>query len=177
MDNHITTYPKEGETWRAHERRKRTLFYDRYIKGHGIDIGSGPFAVFDSADRYDQAQGDATFMSNIADLSYDYVYSSHCLEHLWHPDVAIRNWERILKPGGHLIIVVPDRDYYEQRDMLPSINNPDHKTFWVPWHHENRTTLGLMQMMLENAKSSKLLSINRECYEGEYSIEAIARKV
>ena len=48
-----------------------------------------------------------------------------------NPKVALQNWLRILKPGGHLIVLVPDEDMYEQ-GVFPSTFNPDHKwTFTV----------------------------------------------
>jgi hypothetical protein len=44
---------------------------------------------------------------------------------------GIRNWFRIIKPGGHLIITIPDEDLYEQ-GVWPSKGNLDHKhTFTV----------------------------------------------
>ena len=40
----------------------------------------------------------------------DFIYAGHLLEH-FYPDTvlsAVREWYRVLKPGGTLIIVVPD---------------------------------------------------------------------
>ena len=57
---------------------------------------------------------------------YDFVHSSHCLEHMVNPVAALGNWIRICRPGGHLVITVPDEDLYEQ-GVFPSTFNPDHK--------------------------------------------------
>lgn len=65
-------------------------------------------------------------MSGVADGSFDFVHSSHCLEHLDDPAVALGNWIRICKPGGHLVIVVPDEDLYEQ-GIWPSAFNYEHQ--------------------------------------------------
>lgn len=44
---------------------------------------------------------------------------------------SIQEWWKLLKPGGHLIVIVPDEDLYEQ-EISPSISNPDHKaTFTI----------------------------------------------
>lgn len=66
-------------------------------------------------------------MQGVADGSLDFVHSSHCLEHMVDPRVALANWLRILRPGGHLICIVPDEDLYEQ-GVFPSTFNRDHKT-------------------------------------------------
>jgi SAM-dependent methyltransferase len=56
------------------------------------------------------------FVAEGADLSvissgkYDFVLSSHMLEHTANPLRAFDEWKRLLKPGGALVLVVPARD-------------------------------------------------------------------
>lgn len=95
------------------------------MKGRGIDIGCGPCPV-EGAEPWDLAQGDAQYMYGVPDMTYDWVFSAHCLEHLKDPHTAINNWWRILKVGGYLIVLVPDEDLYEQC-VWPSKFNSDHK--------------------------------------------------
>lgn len=47
------------------------------------------------------------------DNSVDEIYASHVLEHLGHADsrLALREWHRVLKPGGRIRIAVPDIDF------------------------------------------------------------------
>jgi SAM-dependent methyltransferase len=39
--------------------------------------------------------------------SYDFVASSHALEHSANPIAALWEWHRVTRPGGHLVLVVP----------------------------------------------------------------------
>jgi SAM-dependent methyltransferase len=52
---------------------------------------------------------DAVNITNITDESYDFLFSSHSLEHIANPLKAISEWLRIIKPGGHIIIIVPEK--------------------------------------------------------------------
>lgn len=112
----------------------------RYLVGNGIDIGAGAdciaqyyelFPLMRSCRAWDSPDGDAEVMEGVADNTYDFVHSSHCLEHMRNVPVALENWLRILRPGGHMICIVPDEDLYEQ-GVFPSTYNPDHKhTFTI----------------------------------------------
>jgi len=46
----------------------------------------------------------------IPPAAYDFVLSSHMLEHTANPLRALGEWSRLLKPGGALLLVVPHRD-------------------------------------------------------------------
>jgi SAM-dependent methyltransferase len=48
-------------------------------------------------------------LAAFADGSYDAVLSSHVLEHFADPLGALREWLRVLRPGGHLLCVVPHK--------------------------------------------------------------------
>jgi SAM-dependent methyltransferase len=44
----------------------------------------------------------------VTDHDYDFVLSSHNLEHFANPVKALMEWKRITRPGGSLILVLPD---------------------------------------------------------------------
>ena len=96
------------------------------MKGNGIDIGCGNDPIFPGVDCFDQVDGDANDISRYVKKQYDFVFSSHCLEHTRDPYHALQEWFRLVRPGGHLIVLVPDEDLYEQ-GVFPSAFNADHK--------------------------------------------------
>ncbi len=132
-------------------------FTTRYFRGSGIDIGGRPdplalyrelFPLVDGIRTWDREDGDAQLMAGVADDSYDFVHASHCLEHTDAPHEAMQHWFRILRPGGHLIVTVPDEDLYEQ-GRFPSSFNRDHKwtfTLWKgrSWSHRSINLLELV---------------------------------
>jgi SAM-dependent methyltransferase len=130
-----------NETSKAVIRRMHDArFATTYFVGDGVDIGCGPdslgryrhlFPLMTSVTPWDLVHGDAQAMRHVPDESFDFVNSSHCLEHLVDPRVALDNWIRITRKGGHLVVTVPDEDLYEQ-GVFPSTYNSDHKwTFTI----------------------------------------------
>ncbi len=53
---------------------------------------------------------DATDISEIATEQYDFLLSSNCLEHVANPIKALTEWRRIIKPGGALILILPNKE-------------------------------------------------------------------
>lgn len=49
-----------------------------------------------------------TDLSFAADASYEKILSAHALEHCANPLKALREWHRVLKPGGELVLVLPN---------------------------------------------------------------------
>ncbi len=119
--------------------------------GKGIDIGCGPDPVKPDARRFDLEDGDANVASQFVKEQFDYVYSSHCLEHMHDARQTVLDWWKLVKPGGYLFVVVPDEDLYEQ-GVFPSRFNPDHKaTFTISkaksWSPKSVNVLDLAQSL------------------------------
>jgi SAM-dependent methyltransferase len=51
---------------------------------------------------------DGSNLSTISNDSYDFVLSSHNLEHFANPAKALREWQRVIRAGGGLILVLPN---------------------------------------------------------------------
>ena len=64
-------------------------------------------------------------MTNMGDIgSFDTVYCSHALEHLYPHEVpiALAEFWRVLKPGGTLVVMVPDLEGVEPTERaLPGM--------------------------------------------------------
>jgi SAM-dependent methyltransferase len=57
-----------------------------------------------------QYVAEATNLSNINSATYDFVLSSHTLEHIANPLQALSEWTRVLKEKGLLVLVIPHKD-------------------------------------------------------------------
>jgi SAM-dependent methyltransferase len=53
---------------------------------------------------------DVDGLAPIPDCSLDAVIACHVIEHLANPIAALREFERVLRPQGRLVLVVPDRN-------------------------------------------------------------------
>jgi SAM-dependent methyltransferase len=144
-------------------------FSNRYFVGNGLDVGGGPdplglyvelFPRMQGVKVWDKEDGDAQTLDGIDDGQFDFVHSSHCLEHLEDPMIGIQNWFRAVTPGGHLIVTVPDEDMYEQ-GQFPSTWNGDHKfTFTISkttsWSPKSLNVLDLVSSLGEDCELIKL---------------------
>lgn len=180
-----------AEVSKAHKRRIQEGWFEKYCPEDkcGIDIGCQRDPINETFRRWDLifGDGDATFMEGVSDNKFWTVHASHVLEHLKDPITGIKNWFRILRPGGHLIILVPHRDLYEKKKNLPSRWNFDHKSFWLPEVEEAPDTKSFKHTILEAIPNANIVSFQilkegwipkpeNQHSEGEYSIEAVIKK-
>jgi hypothetical protein len=74
--------------------------------------------------RGQQFVAEATDLSFLADGSYDFLLSSHMLEHSANPLKALHEWLRVLKPDGTLFLVLPHRDgTFDHRRPVTSLQH------------------------------------------------------
>lgn len=102
----------------------------QYCVGNGIDVGSSGDPVVPTAIQIDlplgeayspdlggqhpvQLRGDGTKLHWFRDMVFDYVFSSHLLEDFVNWEPVVREWSRVLKRGGHLIILMPDKERWQ----------------------------------------------------------------
>ncbi len=134
-------------------------FQTRYFVGDGIDIGGKPdplvqyvdiFPAMRSVSTWDREDGDAQFLSGIPDDSYDFLLSSHSLEHMVDVREALKNWIRVVKPEGYLIITIPDEDLYELGHW-PSKFNADHKWTFTIYKRDSWSpkSINILDLLIE----------------------------
>ena len=165
-------------------RIKNINFINRYFVGNGIDIGGGPdslaqflgiFPKMLSVRTWDLEDGDGQYLETVPDCTFDFVYSSHCLEHLYDPVIGLQNWLRVLKPNGFLIVTIPDEDLYEQ-GIWPSVKNTDHKhSFTI---HKNHSLMPASVNVLDLARHfSDQVNIESIIQVHDYYREGLPREI
>ena len=117
-----------------------------YTRGKGLDLGCGPEKGFPHFRGIDSNKDEAMFgirasgadfiiptceeLTDFASGSQDFIVSSHLLEHIKDHEKALREWWRVLRPGGHLCLYLPHKLFY------PNIGtegaNPDHVHDFMP---------------------------------------------
>jgi SAM-dependent methyltransferase len=63
---------------------------------------------------------DATTLSAFTEAHFDFVIASHVIEHLENPVAGIAAGLRVLKPGGVLLLALPDRRHTFDRSRPPT---------------------------------------------------------
>lgn len=119
-----------------------------------LDIGSGGYSsddTFLSVDLYTEADIIAPMWDiPLPNESVDVIFSSQALEHVGKNDVlpTLREWERLLKSGGRLQLIVPDLEWACQ------------------WWLANQTTGWPMDVIYGNQK-----------HEGEFHKTGFSQKI
>ena len=178
----------EGETTRAHSRREREGFFEKYCRGEGLDVGYGGDIITPNSSGWDFRNGDAQYLAGIDDESFDFVYSSHCLEHMYDVRTSLKNWFRVVRRGGFLLLAIPHRDLYEKRTQLPSRWNGDHKHMFLIGRSEPPDTLDILEEVRESIRNYDIKYVKACDYgytitdpnrhsNGEYQIEMVIQKM
>ena len=93
----------------------------------GVDDGSESGNTV--AEVRKNAEGDFTLF-NLCTPPFDVVFSSHALEHMKAPIVeTLRRWILCVKPGGLLILYLPDERKYVYDPMDLNRRNPSHEHY------------------------------------------------
>lgn len=178
---------RPAETTKAEPRRKREGFFEKFCRGKGIDIGYGGDLLAANCQGWDIEHGDGQTLEGLKSAEFDFVYSSHALEHLDDAEMTLKNWWKIIRPGGYLILYLPDRNLYERKKTLPSRWNNTHKRFFLLDRDEPPDTVGVIPLIQRTLSGYEIIQA-KVCDEGykitgpktqsmgEYSIEVVVKK-
>ena len=96
-----------------------------FCRGHGVDVGAGDWPLPGAIPVDLKSGGEAMALPA---GRFDYVFSSHCLEHLADPVGALLHWKSRLRPGGCLFLYLPHPDMVYWRPQ----HNRKHLHSWRP---------------------------------------------
>jgi SAM-dependent methyltransferase len=92
----------------------------KFCKGRGYDIGCMKKEwALPGAIPIDISFDDEWDAYNLPNTSVDYIFSSHCLEHLPNWAEALNYWTTVIKPKGIIYLYLP---HYSQE-------------YWRPWNN------------------------------------------
>ncbi len=117
-------YPKfQSEGFAAQFARP---FAAKLCQGRGLDIGCNrPGWALPGSIMIDPLIDPNSNAYQLPDELFDYIFSSHCLEHLPDWVAALDHWGTRLRPGGVLFLYLP---HYDQ-------------TYWRPWNNRRHVSV------------------------------------
>ena len=161
-----------------------------YLCGRGLDLGCGPWKVSESRSLANECIGvdlmpgsdviwDIGHLDCFSDERFDYVYSSHALEDEFYTEPVLKEWWRLVQPGGYLILYLPltkkvakelGREDWEH--FYPNMGeegaNPNHKQDLNPME---------IDKIIEHNGHARLEVDEIRCEKEEYSVLKVFRKL
>ena len=112
INNGEVFFKYKGELYPEYLFKKKASAYIKnkaleYCKGIGLDIGAGAWPLESAKAIENIPEENAYRLDKISDASLDFVFSSHCLEHLERWQDALCLWIKKLKSGGILFLYLP----------------------------------------------------------------------
>lgn len=165
---------------RDYEQDKIAAIALQYLHGFTLDLGCGdrkvwPFctgvdngSVFGAHNSAVDIRCDISKLTVFADECADSVFSSHAIEDFPREKVPalLREWRRVLKTGGHLVLYVPSANLY------PKVGQPGANTM-----HQWDIYPGDIEAILKEIDGWELLESEERGEGNEYSLFIVAKKL
>lgn len=113
----------------------------QFCIGIGLDVCSGDWPL-KGAHPIDLKRG--TDAMSLPEGLWDYVFSSHGIEHLANPIAALEHWLTRIRPGGVLMVYAPHPD---QRYWRPQFCRKHLHSWWPADMAEIFRDLGLLNVL------------------------------
>ena len=152
-----------------------------FCNGNGIDIGFGGDPIIQSAITVDLPSPYAKYKNNplhlrgsgdnlywFKDNVLDYVYSSHLLEDFENTTQVINEWLRVIKPGGNLVLFLPDEQIYREYNRKLG-KKPNHN------HIHDNFSLEFIKNIINLRDDVKI--IHEVAISNIYSFELVLKKI
>lgn len=187
VDIQYPTFPKwePGTQGDGSETEKYRHLTAPLLRGVGIDIASQGACVVPWAFSMDLPEEEFLHYSSgnppkgpihirghgdnipLDSRSLDFVYSSHLLEDYldWTP--CLREWVRLLKPGGTLVVLIPEKGLWDEAIAGGQPPNCAH-------NHEGR--VGELSSYANDLGLDVVKDELTNCYPGDYTIIFVATK-
>lgn len=151
-----------------------------------LDIGAGTQPrgeEYTTVDKYCPADVTADMWElPFKDGEVEEIWSSHALEHVQSNKIAVtlREWCRVLKPGGRLIVQVPNFDYVAKYWLTgPDRAWAEMMVFGQQIHegefHKSAFTPAILQADLQ-AAGFEIVRVEFRQTHGQETIQAVAKK-
>lgn len=151
-----------------------------FLRGRGLDLGAGVFKVLPHVISVDNGHHEAFGHQIHADVrvataekldvfasaSMDFVFSSHLLEHIQDYKAALREWWRVVKQGGYMVLYLPHKMLYPNIGQKGA--NSDHKHDFMPDD--------IVKAMEENS-AWDLVDLQERSEGYEYSMFLVFKKI
>lgn len=136
-----------------------------------LDLPAGEFSTYNNGNPAQgpiQLRGHADRLP-VEDRCLDFVYASHILEDFPEDQwpMIFAEWARPLKPGGYLIILIPDRALWVAACEAGQTPNDAHR---------REGEVGLMTRFALAAGLIVITDSLTNCFPGDYSILGVFRK-
>lgn len=122
----IEYFPTEFSVW-----NEEAVSVITFLGGKGVDVGCGVRSLREDVVRVDKNPevkpdhvADAAKLP-FEDGKFDFMWSSHNLEHSADTLAVILEAQRVVKAGGYLVFIIPDKRYTAGLD-------PTHQHEWEP---------------------------------------------
>lgn len=137
-------------------------FAKHILSGEGLDIGCNREEwAFPGSRMIDLEFEDEYDAYHLPSGQYDYIFSSHCLEHLEDWVGALDTWSDALKSGGTMFLYLP---HYAQK-------------YWRPWNNRKHVSVLTPEMLRDYYESRGFENILvTEGYDLNHSFYAVATK-
>ena len=167
----MSWHPTTSQGFEVRKVRHRVI---TFLRGQGLDLGCGDEKICPDAIgidlegkgadvRLDLSRFDA--LRIFSDGSFDYVFFSHCLEDFKEPQHVLAEWCRVIKPGGYLILYLPDRKFYPNVGTAGANPNHEHDFEWRD-----------IWAILKKFRNMRLISATEHNQSNEYSFQIICQK-